>query len=72
MSVALKKTIKNLLDCHRNDNTRDEMLNIINRYSNVTSDILLFGKADSCKCEDFFKAVNAYVRKTKRFMSFVQ
>ena len=35
-----------LLDCHRYDNARDEMLNIIIRYSNVTADILLFGNTD--------------------------
>ena len=35
-----------LLDCLRNVNARDEMLNIIIRYSNVTADILLFGNTD--------------------------
>ena len=60
-----------LLDCHRYVNARDEMLNIIIRYSNVTADILLFGNTDLPVHinEEIFKAVHAYIRKTKRFMS---
>ena len=47
------------------------MLNIIIRYSNVTADILLFGNTNLPVHinEEIFKAVHAYIRKTKRFMS---
>ena len=62
---------KHLLDCHRFVNDRDEMLNIIIRYPNVTADILLFGNTDLPVHinEEIFKAVHAYIRKTKKFMS---
>ena len=47
------------------------MLNIIIRYSNVTADILLFVNTDIPVHvnEENFKAIHAYIRKTKRFMS---
>ena len=47
------------------------MLNIIIRYSNVTADILLFGNTDLPVQinEEIFKAVHAYIRKTRTFMS---
>ena len=47
------------------------MLNIIIRYLNVTADILLFGNTDLPVQinEEIFKAVHAYIRKTRRFMS---
>ena len=60
-----------LLDCHRYVNARDEMLNIMIRYSNVTAVILLFGNTEFPVQvnEEIFKAVQAYIRKTRRFMS---
>ena len=47
------------------------MLNIIIRYSNVTAEILLFGNTDLPVQinEEIFKAVQCYIRKTRRFMS---
>ena len=47
------------------------MLNIIIRYSNVTADIILFGNTDLPVQinEEIFKAVHAYIRKTRRFTS---
>ena len=68
---AIENNKHYLLDCHRYVNARDEMLNIIIRYSNVTVDILLFGNTDLPVHinEEIFKAVHAYIRKTKRFMS---
>ena len=68
---AIENNKHYLLDCHRYVNARDEMLNIIIRYSNVTADILLFGNTDLPVQinEEIFKAVHAYIRKTRRFMS---
>ena len=61
------------LDCHRYVDTRDEMLNIVLGYTNVTADILLFGNTDLPVQihvnEEIFKAVHAYIRKTRRVMS---
>ena len=47
------------------------MLNIIIRYSNVTADILLFGKTDLPVQinEEIFKAVHAFIRRTRWLMS---
>ena len=47
------------------------MLNIIIRYSNAKADILLFGNTDlpDQMNEEIFKAVHAYIRKTRRFTS---
>ena len=47
------------------------MQNIIIRYSNVTADILLFGNTGLPVQinEEIFKAVHAYIRKTRRFTS---
>ena len=39
---AIENNKHYLLDCHRYVNARDEMLNFIIRYSNVTAEILLF------------------------------
>lgn len=61
-----------LLVCHRYANARMEMLNIVNRFSNIISvDILLFGNMDFPVRvnEEIFKAVHAYIRRTKRFTS---
>ena len=43
---AIENNKQYLLDCHPYVNARDEMLNIVIRYSNVTADILLFGNTD--------------------------
>ena len=68
---AIENNKHYLLDCHRYVNARDEMLNLIIGYLNVTADILLFGNTDLPVQinEEIFKAVYAYIRKTRRFMS---
>ena len=43
---AIENNKHYLLDCHQYVNARDEILNIIIRYSNITADILLFGNKD--------------------------
>ncbi|MCG7881047.1 MAG: hypothetical protein JAY96_05605 [Candidatus Thiodiazotropha endolucinida] len=58
-----------LLECTRYRNARDEMLNTIMRHSHITVDILLHGNANlpARVNEENFRAVQTYIRKTKRF-----
>lgn len=60
-----------LLICPRYSAIRDDMINTVIRYSNVTLDVLLFGN-ETLSIEDnenIFKAVHTYIIKTKRFIS---
>ena len=51
---------------------RMEMFDTVNRYSDVTETVLLFGGENSLSIESneaIFRAVHKYIHQTKRFSS---
>ena len=60
-----------LLRCPRYNEIRNEMVNTVHRYTNVTVELFLRGNSNLSANinQEIFKAVQKYIRQSKRFMS---
>ena len=68
---AIENNNHYLLTCPRYNDIRDEMINTVLRYTNVTAETLLQGNSNLSHNinQEIFKVVHKYIRQSKRFMS---